>query len=415
MPGRILKAMRAAGTTNPVILLDEIDKVGSDWRGDPSSALLEVLDPEQNATFSDHYLDVPYDLSKVLFLTTANYADGIPEPLYDRMEIIEVPGYTLREKVAIARKHLIPRQMTVHGLRKASIRWRPGAVERIVEGYTREAGVRNLERQIATVCRKVARKIVEETRKSDKPADLNQDLINELLGPAKYVPETVERTSTPGVSVGLAWTPFGGDILFIEVTRTTGKGNLLMTGQLGDVMKESAQAAFTLLRASAARYGLEEKDFEESDLHIHVPAGATPKDGPSAGTAIAAAMASILTGRVLKPRVAMTGEITLRGNILPVGGIREKVLAAHRAGIRDVYLPERNKPEVSQLPKDATRGLRIHHVSKTDELLEAVLAPAKASRPQQSPASPVTEPQLPMAAKAKAKAAGRLIPQKTGR
>jgi ATP-dependent Lon protease len=414
MPGRILKCMKAAGTVNPVILLDEIDKVGSDWRGDPSSALLEVLDPEQNSTFSDHYLDVPYDLSKVLFLTTANYAEGIPEPLYDRMEVIEVPGYTMREKAAIARKHLIPRQMEIHGLSKSAIRWRPGSIERIIESYTREAGVRNLERQLATVCRKVARKIVEDDNILQKGVDLSPELIQEMLGPAKFVPETVDRTATPGVSVGLAWTSFGGDILFIEVTRTAGKGNLLLTGQLGDVMKESAQAAFTYLRSCAASLGLTAKDFEESDFHIHVPAGATPKDGPSAGIAIASALASILTGRVIRPRIAMTGEITLRGNILPVGGIREKVLAAHRAGIRDVYLPERNKPDVSQLPKDATRGIRIHHVGKALDLIQAVLAPSRSrSTGKALPPAAESDAPLPMAARGKGKSTGRTDQRKS--
>jgi ATP-dependent Lon protease len=416
MPGRILKAMKAAGTINPVILLDEIDKVGSDWRGDPSSALLEVLDPEQNSAFSDHYLDLPYDLSKVLFLTTANYAEGIPEALYDRMEIIEVPGYTLREKAAIAKKHLIPRQMTANGLRKGALRWRPGTVEKIIEGYTREAGVRNLERQIATVCRKLARKIVEDPKKADKAMDLNQELVVEMLGPAKFVPETAERATSPGVSVGLAWTPFGGDILFIEVTRTTGKGNLLMTGQLGDVMKESAQAAFTFLRSTASQLGLTDRDFEESDFHIHVPAGATPKDGPSAGTAIMTAMASILTGRVVKPRIAMTGEITLRGNVLPVGGIREKVLAAHRAGIRDVFLPERNKPDVSQLPLDAIKSLRIHHVSKAGDLLDLVLSPTRATGKDRPVLPPPVDTPLPMAAKgSKPKAPARSDRRKSSR
>jgi ATP-dependent Lon protease len=410
MPGKILKAIKAAGTVNPVILLDEIDKVGSDWRGDPASALLEVLDPEQNATFADHYLDVPYDLSKVLFLTTANYADGIPEPLYDRMEIIEVPGYTLREKAAIARTHLIPRQMSNHGLKKGSIRWRPGLIEKIVEGFTREAGVRNLDRQIATICRKVARRVVEDPKKFDKPFELNHEALTELLGPQKFTPETAERTGTPGVAVGLAWTPFGGDILFIEVTRVSGKGGLQLTGQLGDVMKESAQAAYTYLRSNAERYQISPSIFEETDLHIHVPAGATPKDGPSAGVAITAAMASILTGRQVRPRVAMTGEITLRGNVLPVGGIREKILAAHRAGIREVYLPERNRPEVSQLPEDSVRGLVIHHVSKAEEVLDAVLSPGKRTSTSGQTNSKSLEKTVPLAAKAKSRPVNRRKP-----
>ncbi|HZS37965.1 MAG TPA: endopeptidase La, partial [Polyangia bacterium] len=337
LPGRIIQGMKRAGTHNPIFMLDEIDKLGADFRGDPSAALLEVLDPEQNNSFSDHYLEVPFDLSEVIFIATANDLTPVPPALRDRMEVIELPGYTRTEKRHIAERYLVPKQLSEHGLTRDHIAVTAHALDEIIDHYTREAGVRNLEREVANVIRAVAVKVASgETIK----AELGAAEVHEYLGPPRFFSDIAERTEEPGVSTGLAWTPTGGDILFIEASRMPGKGNLNLTGQLGAVMKESAQAALSYVRSHSSAWGLEPDFLEKIDLHLHVPAGAIPKDGPSAGTAILTAMVSLLTGRRVRGDVAMTGEITLRGNVLPVGGIKEKLLAAHRAGIKRVILPE---------------------------------------------------------------------------
>jgi len=377
LPGRIIQNIRNAGSNNPLFMLDEIDKLGMDFRGDPASALLEVLDPEQNNTFQDHYLDVPFDLSRVMFVTTANLLDPIPPPLRDRMEVIELAGYTEEEKLEIARRHLIPKQLTENGLTPERLRFEPEALVQIIRAYTREAGLRNLEREIGRVCRKVARAITE--GRTD-PVVCTGAKVAEFLGPERFFSEIAERTEEPGVVVGLAWTPNGGDILFIEATRMAGKKSLTLTGHLGDVMKESAQAALSYIRSRAERLGIAPDFYETSDIHIHVPAGAVPKDGPSAGVTIATALASLLTGRHVRPSVAMTGEITLRGRVLPVGGIKEKVLAAKRAGIETVLLPKRNAKDLDDVPEEVRRSLRIGFVETVDELLEQVLEPATAQR-----------------------------------
>jgi ATP-dependent Lon protease len=370
LPGRIIQGMKKAGTNNPVFVLDEIDKLGHDFRGDPSSALLEVLDPEQNNSFSDHYLEVPFDLSHVMFIATANMLDPIPPALRDRLEIIELPGYTREEKRNIARQFLIPKQLEEHGISKTQLEFADDAVEEIVDAYTREAGVRNLEREVANVCRGVAVKVAE--GKLDKESITTTNL-PDYLGPAKFLNETAERTSEPGVATGLAWTPVGGDILFIEVTRMPGKGSLVMTGQLGDVMKESAQAAMSFVRSRAKWLGLEENFLEKTDIHVHIPAGAIPKDGPSAGVTMFVALTSLLTAKKVRADVAMTGEITLRGNVLPVGGIKEKLLAAHRAGIKRVIIPERNAKDLVDVPDQARREMEIIPVKRMDELLALAL------------------------------------------
>ncbi|NMC70767.1 MAG: endopeptidase La [Myxococcales bacterium] len=376
LPGQIIQQLKKAGTRNPVFMMDEVDKIGRDFRGDPAAALLEVLDPEQNDTFADHYIEVPFDLSKVMFITTANLPDPIPPPLRDRMEILELPGYTRREKIEIARVHLQPRQLAEHGLDETRIRIPQETVERIIDTYTREAGVRNLERSIAGCCRGVAVKIAEETLRPDQlPAVVRPDDLLEYLGPAKFTSEVAERTEIPGVATGLVWTSTGGDIIFIEATRMPGKGKLALTGQLGDVMKESAQAALSYVRANAERYGLDPAIFENSDLHVHVPAGAIPKDGPSAGLAMFAALTSMLTGIRVQHDVAMTGEITLRGRLLPVGGVKEKVLAAHRAGIRRVVLPERNAPDLVEVPKEVRDELELIQLRNMEDALALVLEP----------------------------------------
>jgi ATP-dependent Lon protease len=373
LPGRIIQSMKKAGTINPVMMLDEIDKLGADFRGDPSAALLEVLDPEQNFSFSDHYLDLAYDLSKVMFIGTANLLDPIPGPLKDRMEILELPGYTFEEKVHIAQNHLIPKQLREHGLSAESISLAEKALIRIIMAYTREAGVRNLERRIADVCRAVAVEVasgkiaVGSHRSVDEP-----DLI-EILGPEKFYNETAERTEIPGVATGLAWTAAGGDILFIEATKMTGKGSLTLTGQLGDVMKESAQAALSYLRSKADNLGIASNFLEKSDVHIHFPAGAIPKDGPSAGVTILTALVSLLTGIRVRSDVAMTGEVTLRGLVLPVGGIKEKVLAAHRAGIKRVIIPARNEKDLIDVPEQARKELDFVYASHMDDVLKAAL------------------------------------------
>jgi ATP-dependent Lon protease len=374
LPGRIIQGIRRAGTRNPVFVLDEVDKVGADFRGDPSSALLEVLDPAQNSTFSDHYLEVPFDLSAVLFIATANLIDPVPAALRDRMEVIELPGYTEEEKLEIAKRFLVPRQREQNGVDRIEFELPDDTLRTLIRSYTREAGVRNLEREIAALARKVARRIAEE--EASGPQRIAPEDLSGLLGPVKYEPEIAERVGQPGVAAGLAWTPSGGDILFIESTRMPGKGALKLTGSLGDVMRESAEAARSWLHAHAEEFGVDPALFARSDLHLHVPSGAVPKDGPSAGVAMVTSLTSLLTGRPADPRVAMTGEITLRGKVLPVGGIKEKVLAAKRAGIERVVLPERNRRDVEEVPKDLLEGLDLQYVGMIDEALRHTLAPA---------------------------------------
>ena len=376
LPGRIIQGLRKAKTRNPVFLLDEIDKVGQDFRGDPSSALLEVLDPEQNATFSDHYLEVPFDLSQVLFIATANWMDPVPAALKDRMEVIELPGYTEEDKVEIARRYLLPRQRKDNGIEAYAVEIPDETLRVLIRSYTREAGVRNLEREIASLCRKVARRIAEEGERGAIRIEAAD--VAGLLGPVKFEPELAERAGRSGVAVGLAWTPAGGDILFIEATRMPGQGKLVLTGSLGDVMRESVEAARSWLRTQALGLGIDPALFERSDVHVHVPAGAVPKDGPSAGVAMVTALASLLTGRAARHDVAMTGEITLRGKVLPVGGIKEKVLAAKRAGIRRVVLPERNRRDVEEIQKHLIEGLELVYVDTIEEALGQTLVPAGA-------------------------------------
>jgi ATP-dependent Lon protease len=363
--------MKKTGTINPIFMLDEVDKLGHDFRGDPSAALLEVLDPEQNHTFADHYLEIPYDLSNVMFVATANVADPIPAPLRDRMEILEIPGYTRREKLAIARQHLLPKQIEEHGITQEQLTITDEAVQAIIEGYTREAGVRTLERQIASVVRGVAVKIAEgdTTPRTIKDADG----VAEFLGAAKFTSEMAERTEEAGVATGLAWTSVGGEILFIEATRMYGSGKLQLTGQLGDVMKESAQAALSYVRANAEKLGIAKDFLDKSDIHIHIPAGAMPKDGPSAGVTMFTALVSLLTGIRVRHDVGMTGEISLRGRVLPIGGLKEKVLAAHRAGIKRIILPERNKADLEEIPAEVKSELEFVLASRMDQVLEAAL------------------------------------------
>jgi ATP-dependent Lon protease len=372
LPGRIVQGMRRAGNRNPVFLLDEVDKVGADFRGDPSSALLEVLDPEQNNAFSDHYLEVPFDLSHVLFIATANIMDPVPPALRDRMEVIELPGYTEEEKLEIARKFLVPRQRAQNGVDKIDLAIPDETLRVVIRSYTREAGVRNLEREIGALARKTARRVAEEGLEG--ALEIRPEDLAELLGPVRFEPEIAERAGQPGVAVGLAWTPAGGDILFVESTRMPGKGELKLTGSLGDVMRESAEAARSWLRARGTDFDLPDELFAESDIHLHVPAGAVPKDGPSAGIAMVTSLASLATGRAGRPNVAMTGEITLRGKVLPVGGIKEKVLAAKRAGIERVVLPERNRKDVEEVEQELLAGLTLEYVGTIDEALEHTLA-----------------------------------------
>lgn len=371
LPGQIIQGMKKVGTVNPIFMLDEVDKLGHDFRGDPASALLEVLDPEQNHTFADHYLEIPYDLSNVMFIATANIADPIPPPLRDRMEILEIPGYTRREKLAIAKQHLLPKQLKDHGITEEQLDIRDTAIEEVIDHYTREAGVRELERQIAAVVRGMAVKVAEgET--NQRVVD-NEDDVAEFLGPAKYTSEVAERTSESGVATGLAWTRVGGEILFIEATRMYGSGKLQLTGQLGDVMKESAHAALSFVRTYANKFGIRKDFLEKSDLHIHIPAGAMPKDGPSAGVTMFTALVSLLTGINVRHDVAMTGEITLRGRVLPVGGIKEKVLAAHRAGIKRILLPERNRVDLEEVPKEILEELEFIFIGHMEQVLEYAL------------------------------------------
>ncbi|MFP6626639.1 MAG: endopeptidase La [Deltaproteobacteria bacterium] len=374
MPGRIIQGIKMAASNNPVFMLDEVDKLGSDVRGDPSSALLEVLDPEQNNTFRDHYLDVPFDLSHVLFLTTANYLDPIPPALKDRMEVLELHGYSEEEKVEIAKRHLIPKQIEENGLPAGRLQFSDSSITTIIADYTREAGLRNLEREIGSICRKVARAI---TEGQDEPVAMNPALVGSYLGAPKFLAELLERHLRPGIAVGLAWTPHGGDILFVEASLMSGKKGLLLTGQLGDVMKESAQAALTYLRSNAEAFGVDTDFYERSDIHIHVPAGAIPKDGPSAGVTILSALTSALTGRALRSKLAMTGEITLRGAVLPVGGIKEKVLAARRAGVNEIILPERNRKDVEEIEAELVAGLTFSYVEQASDVLNSALDSAQ--------------------------------------
>jgi ATP-dependent Lon protease len=373
MPGRIIQGLKRVGTKNPVFMLDEIDKVGADWRGDPSSALLEVLDPEQNRDFRDHYLDVPFDLSQVMFITTANMLSPIPAPLRDRMEILELDGYTEEEKVHIAQQYLIPRQIRENSLRSDEITFDDDAVRGIIRDYTREAGVRNLERQIGTVCRKIATWAAE---RGGVSVHIQGDDLVEHLGKPRFYFEAAQRTEVPGVATGVVWTPVGGDITFIEATGMRGSKRLILTGKLGDVMKESAQAAVSYVRSKAAELGIQEEVFGKSDLHIHVPAGAVPKDGPSAGVTIATALVSLLTERPVRADVAMTGEITLRGQVLPVGGIKQKILGAARAGLKTVILPARNEPDLEDVPEEIRSKMSFIFADRVDEVFAAALREA---------------------------------------
>ena len=375
LPGRIIQTLRRVESCNPVLLLDEIDKVGSDFRGDPASALLEVLDPSQNSTFTDHYLDLPFDLSRVLFITTANWLDPIHPALRDRLEVIELPSYTAAEKVQIARRHLVPRQLEEHGLKRKLVRFPDATLRRVVQDYTREAGVRQLDREIASLTRKAARKIVSQ-KNPTQPLIIWPKLLPEYLGPAKFISEEAERITEYGIAIGLAWTPVGGEILFIEATRMSGKGNLILTGSLGEVMKESAQTALSFLRSQADHLKINLSDFSNQDIHVHVPAGATPKDGPSAGVTIVAALASVMMHRMVRSDLAMTGEISLRGRVLRVGGIKEKVLAAARSGVKQLILPEQNKNDWMEVPTEVRSKMKVHFVRTISQLIPLALRPS---------------------------------------
>ena len=370
MPGRIIQELRRAGTRNPVFMLDEIDKIGADFRGDPASALLEVLDPRQNNTFVDRYLDVPFDLSQVIFIATANYIDGVPEPMRDRMEVISLPGYTEREKLEIAKRYLVRRQMEENGLKPEQVDWQDDALRQIINDYTHEAGVRELERQIGAICRGIASRVA---HGKTEHVTVTPQLGAKMLGPAKYVRETKLKTSKPGVVTGLAYTPAGGEVLHIEATRYPGKGNVTLTGHIGEVMKESVQAALSLVRSRDGEIGVKPEDFRDMDIHVHVPAGAVPKDGPSAGIAMFTALASLFTNKPVRPDVAMTGEITLRGLVLPIGGLKEKSLAAMRAGISTVIIPKLNEKDLVDVPEEAKQKLKFVPVENVDEVLAVAL------------------------------------------
>ena len=381
LPGRIILNIKKAGTNNPVFMLDEVDKLGSDFRGDPSSALLEVLDPEQNHSFNDHYLELDFDLSKVMFIATANNYGNVPPALRDRMEILEFSGYIQDEKVLIAKRHLIPKQVKENGLKKTEVSLDLNSIKELISGYTREAGVRQLEREIANVLRKVAREIVESKVKHIK---VNKTKVHDLLGASRFHSEIAERTTEPGVVTGLAWTAAGGDILFIESTKMKGKGKLILTGQLGDVMKESATAGLTFVRAHAKNFGIAPNFNEETDIHVHVPAGAIPKDGPSAGVSMVTSLVSLMTNTQVKERVAMTGEITLRGNVLPIGGVKEKVTAAHRAGIKEVILPDLNRKDLEDVPEHVSKDLTFHFAKEIWDVLSVAL-PGVANKKSKNP------------------------------
>jgi len=378
LPGRIIQSLRKAGTNNPIFMLDEVDKLGTDFRGDPASALLEVLDPEQNVSFVDHYLDVPFDLSSVMFITTANLLDPIPPPLLDRMETLELPGYTDTEKLIIAKRYLIPKQTEANGLRKSQVSFNDDAIMNIISEHTREAGLRNLEREIGTVCRKIAREIAEgKTRR----VTVTRKKVEHYLGPPTFHPDVAQRTSKPGVATGMAWTAAGGTILFVEATKMKGTRGLMLTGQLGDVMKESAQAALSFIRSNAHDLGVDPDVFDKIDIHVHVPAGATPKDGPSAGVTIATSLLSLLRGEPVRSTVSMTGEITLQGRVLPVGGVKEKILAAHRAGIKTIIIPQANKASLTDVPPEVKKDLEMVFAGDLSE----VFATAFESSPQAKP------------------------------
>ena len=370
MPGRIIQGMRTAGSSNPVFLLDEIDKMNADFRGDPSAALLEVLDPEQNNTFSDHYVENAFDLSKVLWVVTANTVHNIPRPLRDRMEVINIAGYTEEEKIQIAKRYLIEKQLKEHGLNNKQVSIADNTIQKVISEYTRESGVRSLERSIANLCRKAARKIVQEDKKSIKITVQN---LHTFLGSAKYHKRQAENKDQVGVSTGLAWTEVGGDVLPTEVSILKGKGNLILTGQLGDVMKESAQAGLSYIRSRVEKLGIEPDFYEKNDIHIHLPEGAIPKDGPSAGITMATAVVSALTGKKVRTDVAMTGEITLRGRVLPIGGLKEKVLAAHRLGIKTIILPKENKRDMDDIPNNIRKQLEFVLVEHMDEVLNCAM------------------------------------------
>ena len=371
LPGRIIQSIKKAGKNNPVFMLDEIDKLGSDFRGDPSSALLEVLDPEQNHSFSDHYLEVDFDLRNVMFIATANYQDAIPPALRDRMEILNFSGYIEDEKLQIAKRHLVPKQVEENGLTKKEVSFQDSSIKELVRSYTREAGVRNLEREIANVLRKVARKKVEE---KTKKTTITKTKVTDYLGAPRFHSELAERSTKPGVVTGLAWTAAGGDILFVESTLMKGKGKLTLTGQLGDVMKESATAAMTYVRSHAEEFNIDQKFNENSDIHIHVPAGAIPKDGPSAGVSMVTSLVSLLTNRAVREKVAMTGEITLRGNVLPIGGVKEKVTAAHRAGIKEVILPDLNRKDLEDVPNHVSKDLKFYFAKEILDVLKIAIS-----------------------------------------
>ena len=370
LPGRIIQGIKKSGSNNPVFMLDEVDKIGMDFRGDPSSALLEVLDPEQNYSFSDHYIDVPFDLSKVMFITTANVLDTIPPALRDRMEVLELPGYSEDQKMMIAKEFLIRKQIEEHGLTSEFIEFQDAALQTVISSYTREAGVRNLEREIAAICRGVAKDVA---GGSSEKIVVTPDNLNKFLGPVKFFLEVAERTSEPGVATGLAWTPTGGDIIFVEATRMRGEKGLTLTGQLGDVMKESAQAALAYVRSKAKELGIDEDFFAKNDIHIHVPAGAIPKDGPSAGITMFIALTSLLTNKPVRSDIAMTGEITLRGLVLPVGGIKEKVLAGMRAGIRTIILPKKNEKDLEEIPEHIRKEMNFQFIHRMDEAIQLAL------------------------------------------
>lgn len=381
MPGRVIQRMKEAGTVNPVFMLDEVDKLGSDFRGDPAAALLEVLDPEQNNSFSDHYLDLAYDLSRVLFITTANLADDIPDPLLDRMEVIELPSYTEEEKLQIARRFLLPKQFEANGLSPGALRFADDALRLIIRGFTYEAGVRNLEREIGAVCRKTTRRIAEGR---SYPRLVTTKAVERYLGAPRFDINRVEEQSQVGIATGMVYTGNGGDTMPVEVLLMEGKGSLMLTGQLGEVMQESAQAALSFTRANAASLGIDPKRFEKIDIHVHVPEGATPKDGPSAGITIATALISALSGRTVRNDIAMTGEITLRGRILPIGGVKEKVLGAYRAGLRQVILPDKNRRDLNEIPTTVRGKLQFHFVERIDQVLELLLGPPPPKEPRRT-------------------------------
>ncbi|MGB8658636.1 MAG: endopeptidase La [Candidatus Zixiibacteriota bacterium] len=370
LPGRVIQGIRRAGSNNPVFMLDEVDKIGQDFRGDPASALLEVLDPEQNSTFSDHYLDVAFDLSKVMFITTANVLDPIPRVLRDRMEVIELPGYTDLEKLQIARRHLLPKELDNHGLKAQNLMFQDDAVKKIIADYTREAGLRNLDREIATICRKVAKMIASGERKK---VEISLGNVEQFLGPRKFFQEMVQRTPTVGVVPGVAWTQTGGELMFVEATKMKGKKSLTLTGYMGEVMKESVQTALSYIRSTGKKLGIREDFFDRYDIHVHVPAGAIPKDGPSAGITMATAIASLLTERPIRPHLAMTGELTLRGQILPIGGLKEKSLAAYRAGVETLIVPKENQKDLMEIPEEIKKKVKFVFVETMDQVLEAAL------------------------------------------